>query len=78
MSRVGKRTIEIPAKKTEVSLASDGVLTVKGPKAELKRAFKTVIAININGNEITLVPQKKDLATAALFRYILFTYFKYD
>ncbi len=66
MSRVGKRTIEIPAK-TEVTLASDGVLTVKGPKAELKRAFKTVIAININGNEITLVPQKKDLATAALW-----------
>jgi large subunit ribosomal protein L6 len=66
MSRVGKRTIEIPAK-TEVTLASDGVLTVKGPKAELKRAFKTVIAININGSEITLVPQKNDLATSALW-----------
>ncbi len=66
MSRVGKRTIQIP-EKTEVTLASDGVLTVKGPKAELKRAFKTVVAIVINGNEITLVPQKKDLATTALW-----------
>ena len=69
MSRVGKQTIEIPAK-TEVTLA-DGVLTVKGPKAELKRAFKTVIAINISEVEgkkvINLVPQKKDLATSALW-----------
>ena len=66
MSRVGKRTIEIPAK-TEVSISADGTLTVKGPKGELKRMFKSVVAININGSEITLVPQKKDLATTALW-----------
>lgn len=65
MSRVGKQIIIIPAK-TEVSLL-DGVLTVKGPKAELKRNFKSVIAININGSEITLVPQKNDIATTALW-----------
>ncbi len=65
MSRVGKQIIIIPAK-TEVTLL-DGVLTVKGPKAELKRNFKSVIAININGSEITLVPQKNDIATTALW-----------
>lgn len=69
MSRVGKQTIEIPAN-TTVTLA-DGVLTVKGPKAELKRAFKTVIAIKIDadekGGKINLVPQKNDLATTALW-----------
>ncbi len=65
MSRVGKQTIEIPDK-TEVSLA-DGILTVKGPKGELKRAFKTIISINIDGKNITLKPEKKDLATAALW-----------
>lgn len=66
MSRVGKQIIEIPAK-TEVAIAADGVLTVKGPKGELKRAFKSVIAIQVNGTQITLVPQKKDLATTALW-----------
>ena len=66
MSRVGKQIIEIPAK-TEVSISADGTLTVKGPKGELKRMFKSVVAININGSEITLVPQKKDLATTALW-----------
>jgi len=65
MSRVGKQIITIPAK-TEVSLA-DGVLTVKGPKATLTRAFKTVISIKIDGSSITLHPEKKDLATTALW-----------
>lgn len=66
MSRVGKQIIEIPAK-TEVAISADGVLTVKGPKGELKRAFKSVIAIQVNGAQINLVPQKKDLATTALW-----------
>lgn len=57
--------MQIPAK-TEVKLA-DGVLSVKGPKGELKRAFKTVIEIKIDGDKVTLHPQKKDLATSALW-----------
>lgn len=65
MSRVGKQTIEIPAK-TEVKLAGD-VLTVKGPKGELTRQFKSVVSINIDGNQITLAPNKKDLDTTALW-----------
>jgi large subunit ribosomal protein L6 len=65
MSRVGKQIIEIP-EKTEVSLV-DGLFTVKGPKAELKRLFKTVISIKIDGNKITLNPEKKDIATTALW-----------
>ncbi len=65
MSRVGKQIIQIPAK-TEVSLV-DGLLTVKGPKATLQRNFKTVVAININGSEITLAPMKNDIATNALW-----------
>lgn len=65
MSRVGKQIIEIPAK-TEAKLA-DGVFNVKGPKGELTRTFKTVIAIKIDGNQITLEPQKKDISTNALW-----------
>lgn len=65
MSRVGKQIIEIPAK-TEAKLAGD-VFTVKGPKGELSRAFKSVVSINIDGNQITLTPNKKDLATTSLW-----------
>ncbi len=65
MSRVGKQIIEIP-EKTDVKLV-DGILTVKGPKGELSRAFKSVVAIKIDGSQITFEPQKKDLATTALW-----------
>jgi large subunit ribosomal protein L6 len=65
MSRVGKKIIEIPAK-TEAKLAGD-IFTVKGPKGELSRAFKSVISINIEGNQITLSPNKKDLSTTSLW-----------
>jgi large subunit ribosomal protein L6 len=65
MSRVGKQIISIP-EKTEVKLV-DGLLTVKGPKGELSRNFKSVVAIEIKDKEITFVPQKKDLSTTALW-----------
>lgn len=65
MSRVGKQILQIPAK-TEVKLA-DGVLSVKGPKGELKKTFKSVVEIKIEGTTVTLHPQKKDLATSALW-----------
>lgn len=65
MSRVGKQILKIPSK-TEVKLA-DGVLSVKGPKGELKRAFKTVIEIKVEGDQISFTPMKKDLQTTALW-----------
>ncbi len=65
MSRTGKQKIEIPAK-TEVTLI-DGLFTVKGPKGELKREFKTAIEIKIDGSNITLTPVRKSLETSALW-----------
>ncbi len=65
MSRTGKQKIEIPAK-TEVTMV-DGLFTVKGPKGELKREFKSVIAIKIDGSSITLEPMKNSLETKALW-----------
>jgi large subunit ribosomal protein L6 len=44
-----------------------GVVSVKGPKGELTREFKTVIDIKVDGDKVTLHPQKKDLATTALW-----------
>ena len=52
MSRIGNKSIIIPA---GVTVEQNGnVVTVKGPKGELSREFVSQIAINIEGNEITL------------------------
>lgn len=65
MSRVGKQIFTIPAN-TEVKL-TDGVLCVKGPKGELKRAFKSVVTVTVDNNQVSFVPHKKDNATRALW-----------
>ncbi|TLG80061.1 50S ribosomal protein L6 [Vagococcus zengguangii] len=52
MNRIGNKSIIIPA---GVTVEQNGnVVTVKGPKGELSREFASQIAINIEGNEITL------------------------
>ncbi len=65
MSRVGKQILEIPAG-TEVTI-TEGLVTVKGKKGEIKRPFRTVVEIKKEGNTITLTPHKKDGATRALW-----------
>ena len=65
MSRVGKQNIIIPDK-TELTL-KDGTLSVKGPKGELTRHFKTSVAITIADKAVTLAPARNDLATKALW-----------
>lgn len=65
MSRTGKQIIQIPAK-TEVTFV-DGLFTVKGPKGELKKEFKNIIALKIEDSKITLEPVKNTLETKALW-----------
>lgn len=65
MSRVGKQILPIPAG-TEVTI-TDGNVSVKGKKGEIKRFFKTVVEIKKEGDTITLIPHKKDNATNALW-----------
>ena len=55
MSRIGKLPIEIPSG-VEVKF-SDGVLTVKGPKGELKQDIQPLVKLEIADNKITVVPQ---------------------
>lgn len=58
MSRIGKRIIEIP-NGTTVTLDNSS-LTVKGPKGEIKKDFKTdLISIDINEKEITFSKKKE-------------------
>lgn len=52
MSRIGKAPIEIPA---GVTVAVEGnVITVNGPKGELKQTFNPELTINIEGNVLTV------------------------
>ena len=63
MSRLGKLPVTIPGGVT-VTL-EEGTLTVAGPKATLARPVKTQdVAINIEGDTITLAPQDTDAGPA--------------
>lgn len=50
MSRIGKKTIEIPSGVTVT--ANNNEITVKGPKGELTRTFHPEMEIKIEGNTI--------------------------
>ncbi len=58
MSRIGKKTIEIPAGVT-AEIKDGGSFgykeaSVKGPKGELKQSIQRGVKVTINGNEITV------------------------
>jgi len=52
MSRIGKKPIIIPQGVTVTK--EDNLLTVKGPKGELKLNFNPLVSVNIGENEITV------------------------
>ena len=58
MSRIGKNPIAIPAG-VEVTV-TDAMITVKGPKGTLTRAYKPVVTITVADGHITLAPKKTD------------------
>jgi large subunit ribosomal protein L6 len=51
MSRIGKKPVEIPQGVT-VTLGKDNVVTVKGPKGELKQAIDRDIIVDIKDNMV--------------------------
>jgi len=51
MSRVGKLPITIPAK-TEVSIADNGVVTVKGPRGTLTEKIDRDIIVKVEDGKI--------------------------
>ncbi|MCB9805700.1 50S ribosomal protein L6 [Candidatus Nomurabacteria bacterium] len=65
MSRVGKKPIAIPDK-TEVNIA-EGLVNVKGPLGELNLAYKPVVDIKIEDNNVILSPRDSKLETLALW-----------
>ena len=54
MSKLGKLPVEIPAGVT-VTVA-DNLVTVKGPKGELKQDFTKFVTVEVKGNEVIVNP----------------------
>ncbi len=65
MSRIGKQIIEIPAGVT-VDFSA-GVMTVKGPKGEIKKSFRNDVAIKIEDNKISFTPANETILANALW-----------
>lgn len=65
MSRIGNKTITIPAG-VEVNVAAGNEVTVKGPKGTLSRQFSPLITINIVDGVITVVRANEQKHTKQL------------
>ena len=65
MSRIGKQQLNIP-EGVEVT-NSAGVITVKGPKGELKRAIRDEVTIKIENGVVTSEPRRNDKFSRSLW-----------
>jgi large subunit ribosomal protein L6 len=77
MSRIGKKPIQIPAG-VEVKIEGQKV-TIKGPKGELSKEFRSEVKVELKGNEILVLPQIESKQTKAfwgLTRQLLFNMIK--
>ncbi len=73
MSRIGKKIIELPVG-VSISLGSDNVVTVKGPKGELKQEVDRDIIIDINNNIVEVkrpTDQIRHRAMHGLYRALI-------
>jgi len=73
MSRIGKNPVKI-AKGVTVNVGSDNVITVKGPKGELKQAINPDIKVEVKDDKIQLTrptDQIRHKAMHGLYRSLL-------
>src|SRR5678809_865800 len=54
MSRIGKKPVAVPGGVT-VSVSKDNILTVKGPKGELKQEIDRDITVEVKDNQVEFV-----------------------
>jgi large subunit ribosomal protein L6 len=74
MSRIGKLPITLPAG-VSIDVNANNVVTVKGPKGELKQTVDPAINISVDGNTIEVTratDQKRHRAMHGLYRSLLF------
>ena len=72
MSRIGKLPVNIPAGVT-ISI-DNGVVTVKGPKGELKQEINPIITVEIEGNVCNVTrpnDEKENRAMHGLYRSLI-------
>lgn len=65
MSRIGNKTITIPAG-VEINVAAGNEVTVKGPKGTLTRQFNPLVDIKVDGNEIKCARANEEKHTKQL------------
>ena len=65
MSRIGNKTITIPAG-VEITVSAGNEVTVKGPKGTLTRQFSPLITINVVNNEVKCVRANEEKHTKQL------------
>lgn len=73
MSRIGKSPITLP-KGVEVAVSDKNVVTVKGPKGELKRTLDPAITVKNDAGVLTLerpTEQKRHKALHGLYRSLI-------
>ena len=73
MSRIGKLPIALP-KGVEVSVTDKNVVSVKGPKGELKRTLDPAIKVQVENGTVTLsrpTEQKRHKALHGLYRSLI-------
>ena len=73
MSRIGKLPIAIPAGVT-VTVGQDNVVTVKGPKGELKQAVNPIITVTVEDGVVRVTrpnDEKENRAMHGLYRALI-------
>ncbi len=72
-SKIGKLPVSIPAGVTVTS--SENLVTVKGPKGELKQAINNLVSVEVKGNEVVVTPvndSKNASAAHGLYRNLIY------
>lgn len=65
MSRIGKKPVEVPSGVT-ITVNSENIVTVKGPKGELKQAIDRDIKAEVKDNQIAFVRPTDQIRHRAL------------
>ena len=72
MSKIGKLPVSIPAGVTVT--VNPGLVTVKGPKGELKEKINNLVTVEVNGAELVVKPvdeSKNAGAAHGLYRNLI-------
>src|ERR1043166_6042031 len=65
MSRIGHKPVEIPGK-VKISVGTDGVVAVEGPKGRLSWSLPRKITASVEGNRISLAREAETRSVKAL------------